>query len=115
MQEIRRKSPAGILQLISCRAQRLLPQAHGAVPQVPIPLPQVTLLTGGHDIFPTRTTAFGARDYVIKGQALDWKAGTAILATEMIAEKHVEPGKGRRAVHGNVVFERNHAGDGHFE
>lgn len=104
MQIVGRKSAAAFLQLMACRPPRLTARVHAAFMRKTMPLFQIAAYARGHDVVPQRASAFGARDEVIERQVVRGVGLVAILATEAIAQEHVESRKSRVASRGNVVF-----------
>ncbi len=75
----------------------------------------IAATAGRHDIFPNSATTFGAWNDMIEGQVRRWFAMPAILATETVAQKYIEPCEGRIARCRNIIFQRDNAGQFHFE
>lgn len=90
--------------------RRRRPHAH--IDRETISLAQVAWRTCGYDIFPGRQPALGTRDDMIECQVV---AAPAILASETIPQKHIEPRESGPARRLNIGFEGYHRWQPHLE
>ena len=111
VQVMRRETSADVLQLVHSRPARTPERAHTGMVCVLAALAQITWRASGDDVLPSRPSAFRARHDVIESEIV-WAA--AILASEAIAQEHVEARERRRAILMHVVAERDHARQLHF-
>ncbi len=110
-----RKGTAVFHQLCAARPPRRTTRIHAALSRQLAAFFRVACAACGYDVFPRRVTAFAARNDVIESQVRRWFTAAAILARESIAQKDVEPRKGRKPRRRDVLPQRDHAGQAHFE
>ena len=73
-----------------------------------IRLAQIAAAARGDDVLPSRPPPARAGQDMVEGQFVRQEWIAAILATEAVAQEHVEPGEGRPASSRNVFLEGDH-------
>jgi len=110
-----RKTTSVFLQFPSRRLAWLGQGKHPRFPGQLMALGQITRRTGGDHVGPQRRTATGPGNDVIEGQIFRRESMAAILAREPVTQENIEAGEGRPLGHGDVIFQRNYAGQGHCQ
>ena len=106
------KESAVLMQIMNAGLEGYRRRPHPHIDRETISFPQVAWRTGSYDIFPGRQPALGTRDDMIECQVV---ASPAILASESITQKHIEPRESGPARRLNIGFERYDGGQAHFE
>ena len=81
-----------VLQLPTCRPDRLAVDLHAGLARRPAALAQIARSAGRGDILPGRAPALGARHDMVERQLA---VAAAIDTAEAVAKEQVEPGEGR--------------------
>ena len=90
-----------------------MPGVHVALARQAAALAEIAGAAGGHDVLPGCPAAAAARNDMVEGQVRRRLPLVAVLAGEGVAQEHVEPREGRLAGGGDVVLQRDHAGQAH--
>src|SRR5579872_1088086 len=88
---------------------------HAAFTRKLVALEEIAVRAGGDDIAPGGSSPPRARHHMIEGELVGGEAFAAILANEPIAQKDIEAGKGWMPRERDILLERNHAGQAHFD